>query len=117
MNKRLAGHSRKMFVIGGLLLSMDATLLMGEPTPVAVSAFNSYTKAVESRLAQQHRSPNAFLAPATSDPTSAARRLRRGDEIIERLTPSAGATSPERCCTTGAVRPLLPELKPQTSSG
>jgi hypothetical protein len=80
-----------MFVICGLLLFPDARLLMGEPTPIAVSAFNSYTRAVESRLAQQHRSPNAFLAPTTSDPTSAATRLLRGEQIIERLTPSAGA--------------------------
>jgi hypothetical protein len=77
-------------VICGLLLFLGARLLTGEPTTAAVSAFNSYTRAVESRLAQQHRSPNAFLAPATSDP-SAATRQPRGDQIIERLTPSADA--------------------------
>jgi hypothetical protein len=61
------------------------------PDRAAVSAFDSYSKTVESRLAQQHQSPNGFLAPATSDPKSAEARLREGDLFIERLTPSAGA--------------------------
>src|SRR5277367_6750975 len=80
MKKCISAHSRKMSVIFGLLLFMDAPrLLMGEPTPAAVSAFNSYSKNVESRLVQQHRSPNAFLAPASSDPGDAETRLRRGE--------------------------------------
>jgi hypothetical protein len=96
MKKRLSARSRKMSVICGLLLVLDATpLLMGEPTPAAVSAFNSYSKAVESRLAQQHRSPNTFLAPAASDPEGAETRLRQGEVIIEKntekLTLSTGA--------------------------
>jgi hypothetical protein len=66
-------------------------LLMGEPTPAAVSAFNSYSKAVEFRLAQQHQLTNAFLAPAAFDPESAKTRLRKGELIIEKLTPSTGA--------------------------
>lgn len=92
MKKRLFIRSRKIIAICGLLLRLGApSLLLGEPTPAAVSAFISYSKAVESRLAQQHRSPNAFLAPAASDPRSAETRLRRGELIIERLTPSTGA--------------------------
>jgi hypothetical protein len=92
MKKRLVARSQKMFMIGGLLLFLEAPhLLMGEPTPAAVSAFNSYSNAVESRLAQQHRSPNAFLAPAASDPASEETRLRKGELIIEKLTPSTGA--------------------------
>jgi hypothetical protein len=46
---------------------------------------------VESRLAEQHRSPNTFLAPAASDPESAQMRLRQGELIIEKLTSSTGA--------------------------
>ena len=91
MKKRLFAHSRKTFHDLGLLLFLDAPrLLMGEPTPAAISAFNSYIKAVESRLAQQHRSPNTFLAPAASDPESEM-RLRQGELIIEQLTPSTSA--------------------------
>jgi hypothetical protein len=96
MKKRLGARCRKISVICGLLLVLDAPpLLMGEPTPAAVSAFNSYNKAVELRLAQQHRSPNTFLAPAASDPEDAETRLRQGEVIIEKLTekltPSTGA--------------------------
>jgi hypothetical protein len=63
------------------------------PLPAAVAAFNSYTHEVETRLAQQHRSQSAFLAPAASDPRSED-RLRRGELIVEKLTPSAGADLP-----------------------
>jgi hypothetical protein len=92
MKKRLIARSRKMFVICGLSLFLNPPhLLMGEPTTVAVSAFNSYSNAVEFRLAQQHQSTNAFLAPAASNSESAETRLRRGELIIEKLTPSTGA--------------------------
>jgi hypothetical protein len=49
--------------------------------PAAISVFNTYIATIESRLAHQHRSPTAFLVP--EDDT----RLRRGDLIIEQLTP------------------------------
>ena len=89
MKKRLIAHSRKIFAICGLLLLLDASrFLMGEPTPAAISAFNSYSKVVESRLAQQHRSPNPFLAATASDPKGEEARLRRGELIIEKLTSS-----------------------------
>jgi hypothetical protein len=77
-------------MICGLMLFLDGPrLLMGEPSPAAVFAFNSYSKAVESRLAQQHRSPNTFLA--ASDLEGAETRVRQEELIIERLTPSTGA--------------------------
>jgi hypothetical protein len=63
---------------------------IAEPPPAAVAAFNSYVTAVESRLAQQHRTPNAFLAPIDSTPQNQP-RLRRGELIVEQLTPSSGA--------------------------
>jgi hypothetical protein len=66
---------------------------VGEPPPAAVSAFNSYVSTVESRLAQQHRSEDGFLARTTSDPQSEI-RLRRGELIVEKLTPSASAGIP-----------------------
>ena len=92
MKKRLFVHSRKTSMIYGLLLFLNAPrLLIGEPTPAAASAFNSYSKAVESRLAQQHQSPNTFLAPAASDTEGVKMGLRQGELIIERLTPSTGA--------------------------
>jgi hypothetical protein len=85
--KRLVAHPRTIF---SLLFLLAAThLLMAEPTPAAVAAFNAYTQTVESRLAQQHRSPNGFLAPASANPQDADLRLHRGELLIERLTPTS----------------------------
>jgi hypothetical protein len=84
-----------MSIICGLLLLMDAPrLLMGQPTSAAVFAFNSYSKAIESRLAQQHRSPNTFLALPSSGPEDIKMRLREGDFIIEKITPSGQREDP-----------------------
>ena len=92
VKRRLFRHSQQISAICGVLLFLGAPrFLIGEPTPAAVSAFNSYNAAMECRLARQHRSANAFLAPAASDPKSAETRLRQGELIIERLTPSTGA--------------------------
>ena len=86
MKRHVFKHSRKISVVCGLLLFLDTPLLLiGEPTPAAISAFNSYNKAVESRLVQQHQSPSAFLAPAASDPRSTETRLRQGELIIEQI--------------------------------
>lgn len=68
--------------------------LRGQPAPAALSAFDSYCGTVESRLAGQHQSPNAFLAPPASEPETANSRLRRGEVIIEHVAPSAGADFP-----------------------
>jgi len=95
MKRRHSAHLQKMSILCGLLLLMSAPrLLMGEPTPAAVSAFNSYSNAVEARLAQQHRSPNTFLAPPASDPEDVRIHLRKGELIIEKLTPSTDANFP-----------------------
>jgi hypothetical protein len=84
-----------MLVICGLLLLLDTSrVAMGEPTPAAVSGFNSYSKTVEARLAQQHRSPSAFLAPAAADPEDAETRLRRGELVIDRVAPSKDVDLP-----------------------
>src|SRR3984885_14985539 len=91
MKRHLFRHSPQISAICLVLLFLGAPhLLRGEPTPAAISGFNSYSTAVESRLAQQHRSPNTFLAPVASDPKSAETRLRQGELIVERLTPSTG---------------------------
>lgn len=62
-----------------------------EPSTAAVSAFNSYVRAVESRLAEQHRSPKAFLA--TSTPQNEI-ELHRGNLVVEQLTPTGGVALP-----------------------
>jgi hypothetical protein len=89
---RIAATLGKALLLMVLLAS--PRWLAGEPAPQAASAFNAYASGVELRLASQHRSPGAFLAmPAaheeTGEPMDA--RLRRGDVVIERLTPPTEA--------------------------
>ena len=67
--------------------------VVAEPTPAAVMAFNSYVRAVESRLAQQHQSQVAFLAPVAPGQQNEI-GLRRGELIVEQRTPSGGLVLP-----------------------
>ena len=62
-----------------------------EAPAAAVRVFNEYIGRVESRLAQQHRSPHGFVA---SSPQADA-RLQRGELIEEKLTPEDEAEMPE----------------------
>jgi hypothetical protein len=57
-----------------------------DPSPAAVTGFNTYIAQLESRLARQHNSEDGFLAPFD------AARVRGGEVIVERLTPASGAT-------------------------
>lgn len=61
-----------------------AGLAVAEPSPAANAAFHNYAGTLEARLDRQHRSPAAFLAPEDTA------RLRRGEVIIEQLTPADG---------------------------
>jgi hypothetical protein len=84
-------RSRTFSLLCGLQLFVAAPgCVAAGPSPAAVAAFNSYTHQVETRLAQQHRSQSTFLASASSDSQSAD-RLRRGELIVEKLAPPAGA--------------------------
>jgi hypothetical protein len=73
-----------------VLLIPRITLCEAAPPP-AVSAFNSYCRNVEARLARQHASAVGFLAPAAVDAGSLDARIRRGEWIIEQLSPSTRA--------------------------
>ena len=66
---------------------------MAEPTPAAVAAYNSYVGVVETRLARQHRSQNGFLVAGPFTPHNEP-RLRRGELIVEQLTPLTGVDLP-----------------------
>jgi len=70
-----------------LLLAIFVRHTAAEPTAAAVSAFNAYAGKVEARLAQQHQSPNTFLA-ALSPIAQSSQRLRGGEQIVEQLTPA-----------------------------
>jgi hypothetical protein len=101
MTRRPSSNSPTLSALCGLFLCLLAPgLVAAEPSPAAVSAFNSYINAVESRLARQHRSTVSFLASVDSDPANGAHkqetedRLLLGDLIVEQLPPSAGRDLP-----------------------
>src|SRR5665213_2847075 len=91
--RRFLDYRAFAIICGVLILIAAPGCVVAEPTPAALAAFNSYVRAVESRLAQQHQARNAFLTPVVSVPQSEI-RLNRGELIIEQLTPSAGAVLP-----------------------
>lgn len=62
----------------------------GEVSQAAVSAFNSYVDTVEARLHRQHRSESAFVPASAQDEM----RLRRGELVVEQVTPSGGTALP-----------------------
>ena len=59
-----------------------------EAPAAAVLAFNTYVGGVEARLSRQHVSQSGFIAPVSPQDQV---RLRRGELIVEKLTPSTGA--------------------------
>jgi len=83
--------------LGGLLalLAVAATPLstVAEASPAAITVYNSYIGTLESRLAQQHHAQRGSIASETSDPQSEM-RLRRGEFVVEKLTPRNGAVLP-----------------------
>ena len=94
MTRFQSTRSQTFSLLCGLSLFVTApSCVAAVPLPAAVAAFNSYTHEVETRLAQQHRSQSTFLAAAVSDPQSED-RLRRGELIVEKLTPPTGADLP-----------------------
>jgi hypothetical protein len=88
-HKRFWANFRILFLMSGLLALLAAhDRAMAEPTPAAVSAFDGYVHSVESRLARQHQSRNGFLAPPLTPQDE--QRLRKGELIIEPITPLTG---------------------------
>jgi len=76
-----------------LLFLLAPPCSKGDAPAAAVSAFNDYAAAVELRLGRQHRSRDGFLAAETQSREDEA-RLRRGEFIVEELTPVGGTELP-----------------------
>jgi hypothetical protein len=97
-NSRSISAARVVLIL--LPFMIAPCTVVADPAPAAVSAFNSYITALESRLAQQHRSRDTFLAPVDSNPKNEMRPLetetglRLGELMIERLTPGSSANFP-----------------------
>ena len=73
----------------GMVVVLGARRLGAEPTREATAAFDADVRALEARLADEHRSRASFLAPED------AGRLQRGELIIEHLTKSPGKELPD----------------------
>jgi hypothetical protein len=79
------GHSRSRRVLFLAILFIAASLrAISEPSPAATAAFNAYIGTLESRLAQQHRSPDTYIVPA--NPTQ-QNQIRQGQLIIDHINP------------------------------
>jgi len=85
MKQHFFVHSQTLSVISALFLTAPG--LVAEPPAAAVSGFDSYSKTVETRLSEQHRFPDSFIAHPD-------RRLRSRELDVERLTTSAGPHLP-----------------------
>jgi hypothetical protein len=62
-----------------------------EPSATATAAFDGYVRGVEVRLAQQHRSADGYVAGVSG---GTAERLRRGEVVVEQVTPAEGVAVP-----------------------
>lgn len=93
MTDRSCRFSKQLSLPLGLLFFLIAPAFSrGDAPAAAVSTFNDYAGAVELRLARQHRSRNGFLAESRAPEDEA--RLRRGEFIVEQLTPAGGTEMP-----------------------
>jgi hypothetical protein len=90
--RQISNFLNLSFVLGLLVFTAAPTCAQAEPTPEAITAFNAYVKAVESRLAQQHQSRDGFLAPPLTPQNE--KRLQQGELIIEPITPVTGSALP-----------------------
>lgn len=94
MNRRRCSLRRNFSILCGLaILLLARGPLIGEPTSAALRAFDSYVHRVEGRLSTQHRSPEGFLAGGALTPQNQV-RLRRGEFLVEQLTPPGDANPP-----------------------
>lgn len=80
-------------VVAGSCLLLGWGDARAEAPAGAVATFNSYVGAVGARLAEQHRTEDGFLAGEAGSAEGRA-RLRRGEVMVEQVTPPEGAELP-----------------------
>jgi hypothetical protein len=64
-----------------------------QPGAAATAAFDNYARGVEARLAREHRAREEFLGYSAGAAEEEA-RLRKGEVVIERMTPPGGDELP-----------------------
>jgi hypothetical protein len=92
MKRRILWTNIAVVSIAIIILFLFPRSGCAEPLGAAVAQFNSYVAQVESRLTRQHSSTRDFVEHA-GDP-KIDDRLRRGELIIEQLTPAKDADLP-----------------------
>lgn len=103
------------WLIGAGLLLVCVALGRGvcdaeQPSQAAVAGFDRYAEGLEARLAVQRREGKDLVD------AQAETRLRRGELVIENLTPGRSA-SRERASTTGRAQHLSRAQRLPISSG
>jgi hypothetical protein len=83
-------RSRRVLLLAILFIAASARVI-SEPSPAATAAFNAYISTLESRLAQQHRSPATFIVPANP---AQQNEIRQGHLIIDRIDPAPDPSPP-----------------------
>jgi hypothetical protein len=93
--KRRKKFGERVFAIfcAGFVLSYALQGTAEQPSSAATATWNAYIATVEARLARQHASHDEFLAGEMANSQN-EERLRRGERIIDQLTPAAGADLP-----------------------
>ncbi len=84
-------HLARLAAVCTLGVGIPAALF-AQPDPAANAGFDTYVHTLETRLGQQHRAPDAFLGPVSLP--QADTRLRKGEFLVENLTPTAGPELP-----------------------
>lgn len=81
--------------VGGVVLAVAVAqcAMATEPTPEAVAGFEGYVGRVEAGLARQHKTAAGFVVGVDGDAGRDA-RLRRGEVVIEKLSPEDGGGLP-----------------------
>ncbi|HEV2583851.1 MAG TPA: hypothetical protein VGT44_23555, partial [Ktedonobacteraceae bacterium] len=91
MKRRIEGRRTGFQAVGLLIWAMILTpWLAGEAPATATAAFNAYAAKLEAGLGEQHRSGNGFVATVGFNGPEDS-RLRKGELIIEKLTPTGEA--------------------------
>lgn len=88
----IAGATRHRFAffVVALLFAMN-TRAGAEPTPAATAAFNRYVAGVEAKLGREHSAERGFLTQLSPQNRE---RLRRGEVIIEKVSPEPAPNLP-----------------------
>jgi hypothetical protein len=89
----LMSRKFRLLMACGVVAVLGPSRGWAEAPAAAVSVFDSYARVVENRLAETHRSRDGFLTGAAGEAQGLA-RLRRGDLVVEQVTPPEGAELP-----------------------